>query len=357
MCFSMIGFQHPMPAHISHCLFGEDVLRLALPSEAQTIVHDSGTLFRFGCQGPDFFYHNQRTRPTALRYGSLIHRKDYGILVGNMIGETAQLDETDFSDVAAYVLGFTTHAFLDKRAHPFISYFSGTDTLVRSHAFYERILDVLLLKIQRNTDIRDYDFLPLIDCGHDLPPGVTDIVARSILTTYPHDTHASMHRERIVNAYHDTLFFYRVTNHRDPSLARRALELDRRENYRKRRLALFHPLAIPKHVDFLNSRKQMWCHPCDRDDTSDLSFPEIYNKAVDEAIPALRSVYSAMSGKTSPHFVEQSIGNESLDTGRREESHCRPQFFDPLPLAEVLAGIYDTLALAQSSSREGTDPD
>ena len=58
-----------MPSHFTHLLFAEAALRAALGERAEEILRAHGNLFRFGAQGPDFFYHNQRTMPTGLRYG------------------------------------------------------------------------------------------------------------------------------------------------------------------------------------------------------------------------------------------------------------------------------------------------
>ncbi|NOY09010.1 MAG: hypothetical protein GXP33_09230 [Spirochaetes bacterium] len=74
-----------MPAHITHIIFGEEALRRSMGTEADRIITRHGNIFRFACQGPDFFYHNQRTKPSGLKYGSLLHHEHYGRFTVNMI--------------------------------------------------------------------------------------------------------------------------------------------------------------------------------------------------------------------------------------------------------------------------------
>jgi hypothetical protein len=159
-----------MPSQICHLLFAEDSLREALGREAEAILREQGNIFRFGAQGPDFFYHNQRTRPTGLKFGVNAHREGYGRLVTHMIHEFRHLESkghTQLPTIRAYILGFTTHAFLDKKTHPFIDYHSGwvemdleeSERYYRCHIFLERIIDVLMLKMKRGLNIREFSLL------------------------------------------------------------------------------------------------------------------------------------------------------------------------------------------------------
>ena len=144
-----------MPAHISHLLFAEDALREATP-DAAVLLQEGGNLFRLGAQGPDLFYHNQRTRPLALRYGSLIHRRGFGTLVAHMartVIAAAHRTGSVHAEQAAFLAGFATHADLDRHAHPYIICRAGwvrhgdpsTDRYRRCHPLLERLLDVAAL--------------------------------------------------------------------------------------------------------------------------------------------------------------------------------------------------------------------
>ena len=239
-----------MPAHISHLLFAEDALREATTG-AGTLLEDAGNLFRLGAQGPDLFYHNQRTRPVALRYGSLIHRRGFGTLVAHMARTAiAGAQRTGRVDVAqaAFLAGFATHADLDRHAHPYIICRAGwvrhgepsTQRFRRCHPLLERLLDVAALRARRGCELADFEFLANVSCGEQLPYSTLKMLVKGINDAYPAASYKSRNRSRIENAYADSMRFYTLTNHRDSRLRERVLAIDRREGYRHRRSAVFH---------------------------------------------------------------------------------------------------------------------
>lgn len=355
-----------MPAHIAHVLFAEEALHQALDQRAPGILQRHGNVFRFGAQGPDFFYHNQRTRPTGLKYGVSAHREGYGRLVAAMTREFRRLkgrrleatgggsrdDSTPgFSpdELAAYILGFSTHGFLDRKTHPFIQYFSGwvehgkpeTEVYFRCHVFMERILDVLMLRLRRSQDVQSFSLPESLSCGPTLPYALLKTLLKGLHFAYPRTRYKSRDRQRIENAYQDSLSFYSFTDPANPQFRPLAVEHDRLEGGGRRRLALFHPYELPERVDFLNLRGRPWCHPCREDWVYTVSFPELYEQALEEAVAALRQIAEVLEGRGDPGAVESLIGNESLGTGLPWKGSPRMQFSDPLPLSEILAGLYE----------------
>jgi hypothetical protein len=341
-----------MPSHISHLLFAEDTLAAALPSSSSSLLAQRGNLFRFGAQGPDFFYHNQRTRPTGLKYGVATHREGYGRLVAALVREVRHLEDKNSTPpqeverLKAYVLGFATHGFLDRWTHPFIVYFSGwvdprrpdTEKYFRSHIFFERILDVLLLARRRDLEVTDFPLLSLLSCGPRLPYPLVKSLLKALNAAYPQMQFKSRDRRRIENAYADALQFYSFTDPGVPENRLQALERDRIED--RRRLAFFHPLELPQGIDFLNERRRSWRHPCLPDRDSTASLPELFEAALIEAVPALRLLAEALEGRRDPSEVERVVGNASLNTGLERSQRCALRNSDPLPLPEILQAIY-----------------
>jgi hypothetical protein len=337
-----------MPSHFTHLLFAEEALRGALGEKAQEILGTRGNLFRFGAQGPDFFYHNQRTMPTGLRYGVALHRQGFGSFVQEMAREAQRLSVGPGSELSAFILGFATHAPLDRKTHPFIGYFAGWADpkqeaglrLYHAHPFLERILDVLVLRERFGTPPADFDFLGRVRCGRTLPYPVLKAMVKGLHAIYPSYNYKSRDRLRIENAYHDSIFFYKVTNHLNPELAKLAFRKDRKEGFRQRRLGLIHPQEIPAGYDFLNLSHAAWCHPCDDAMVSTASFFELYEEALAECIPLLKDLYAVVAGQAPLEGLGSRIGNASLDTGRES---CAPVHSRPLPLREILDEIYRKL--------------
>ena len=337
-----------MPAHFTHLLFAEEALRAALGEKAQSILDAHGNVFRFGAQGPDFFYHNQRTMPTGLRYGVALHRRGFGSLVEQMAREALRLASGPGSDLSAYILGFATHGPLDRSTHPYIGYFSGwvdprdadTRKYFHSHPFLERILDVLVLRERFGRSLDDFDFLSLVRCGKTLPYPVIKALVKALNATYPSYNYKSRDRLRIENAYHDSIFFYKLTNHLNHDLTRLTYRKDRKDGFTHRRLALVHPRDIPADYDFLNLQHATWCHPCDSTMVSTASFIDLYEQGLEACIGMLRKLYDVLSGYTPPDGLAEVVGNQNLDTGRE---YCLPEHSNPFPLSEILDSMYAKL--------------
>jgi hypothetical protein len=340
-----------MPSQICHLIFAEDTLHEALGQEAEPILREHGNIFRFGAQGPDFFYHNQRTRPTGLKFGVNAHREGYGRLVTHMIRELRHLQAKGYEQlplIKTYILGFAAHAFLDKAAHPFIDFFSGwveadreeTERYFRCHIFMERILDVLMLKRKRDLNIGEFSLLPLLDCGAMLPYGIVKTLVKGLNATYPNTHFKSRDRQRVENAYIDSMGFYIFIDPLNPHYRRLAYERDRNSNADQRRLALFHPFEIPEEIDFLNLENNTWTHPCDRQRRHQESFPELWEAALRETVPVLGQIHEILEGDGDPGRAEQLIGNQSLGTGLHWQEDCKLRYSRPLPLPELLDKMY-----------------
>ena len=337
-----------MPSHFAHLLFAEDALRGALGEKAEEVLAAHGSLFRLGAQGPDIFYHNQRTMPTGLRYGVALHRHGFGSLVQELVREAGRLSLGPTTDLGAFILGFVTHAPLDRAAHPFINFFAGwsdpQDTEGRrhyhAHPFLERLLDVLLLQEKRGLSPAQFDFLSQVQCGKSLPYTVLKAMVKGLNAIYPQYSYKSRNRLRIENAYHDTISFYKLTNHLNPELLRLAFRKEKSEGFREKRLGLLHPPVIPAGYDFLNLSHAQWCHPCRDTDTSRASFLELYDEALQRCVPALQSTHAALAGHAPADHLADVLGNESLDTGREP---CTPVHCRPLPLRQILDEMYRTM--------------
>jgi hypothetical protein len=340
-----------MPAQICHLLFAEEALRGALGERAAGLLARHGNLFRFGAQGPDFFYHNQRTRPTGLKYGVAAHHEGYGRLTANLVRgfrrlEARGCDEAVRGELTAFTLGWTTHAFLDRATHPYIVYFSGwvdptrpeTEKYFRCHIFFERILDVLTLREKRGQETSALSLPGLLGCGPVLPYPLVKVILKALNATYPRMSRKSLDRRRIENSYADAMFFYTYTDPSEPRYRKLALERDREAP--KRRLALFHPQELPPGIDFLNRAHARWLHPCLGEPGFTASFPQLYAQALAQAVPGLRVVDEALAGRRAAEEVEQAVGNASLNTGLERSRRCRLQHCAPLPLAELLDGLY-----------------
>ena len=358
-----------MPSQILHVLHGKAVLALVPSGKAILADQELEGLFCLGCQGPDIFYHNQRTRPLALEYGSLLHRRGYGSFAAALGASLAATGARG----QAHLAGFICHAFLDRALHPFLisragpgpgssslaesSDLAGATAPARSgveadgnsrarlHIFLERLLDVALagyLKEGQNLRAQtELLTLPARTALGWLPAPL----AAALRTAFPaRASHDEKLEQRIKNALSDSAGFFEATdpeNFSDSPLVRHLLPAEASPGNLDRRLslaALIHPRAAAvlnqmEALDVLNLGHAEWLHPCEGCAAGSDSVPDLFEDAVDAAAKALEEL------SRNRHTV----GDASLSLTAPDAGRCTPSRFSPLPVAALLAFHLESL--------------
>jgi hypothetical protein len=358
-----------MPSQILHVLFGEDVITgihrglagrfgIVADKALEKIRNAHGRSFALGCQGPDIFYHSQGRRPVGIEYGTLLHRRGAGIFTAGLLkmglpdpppGEEdirGGRREKGINALGAYALGFMTHAILDRRAHPYIVYKSGwvspenPETLryAKTHAFFERVIDVLMLKILRGAEAASWDQKAVLAEICEKPPlGLRELLARALILAFPERAGRDEKLDqRMVNTFLDCASFYRHTAPAGTSFtagAGAALK-----GVTPEMLAYIYPEELPADIDFLNLERGPWYYPAASGAEDRRSFPEIYAQAVAAAVQAITPVivqYLA-AGIFPIKEAAQAIGNSGLSIIDENGKPCAPARSGPLPLDRVL---------------------
>lgn len=339
-----------MPSHIAHLLFAED--SCARGEATELARPEVGSFLTLGAQGPDIFYHNQRRKPSGLTYGPLMHRHGYGRTVSFMARWAWEKQLSFDSWAGAWVIGFATHAILDRQTHPFINYFSGwvdprdphTEKYRSMHPFLERLIDIELLRSSRNIHPNSLDFLGLVDCGESPPAEWVEMMASALSNAYAVARGDSSLADRLGSAYLDTRGYYRFTNVVDEEYMQEALAREERGEIGARWLSIVHPPEVPDDVDVLNVGHREWTHPCDDQERFTDSFTDRYEMALVQAGKMVRDVRSAWQDTGSPEEdrrrkIEGAVGNWNLSDGRRTERPCPKKYADPLPLKDAQTRI------------------
>lgn len=342
-----------MPSHIAHLLCAEDALPAPI-RPALTRADVRGAL-AVGAQGPDIFYHNQRRRPTSIQYGTLLHRRGYGAVVHHMIGWAVRHGHTPTSPLGAYILGFVTHAVLDRRMHPYINYRSGwvvpgtpeTKRYRSMHAFLERLIDVALIRELRGIEPNELDFYGIVThyaVADPVPEAWHAAILHGLTESYERAAGDERLAKRLENAWRDSLGYYEFTRRIDDAYLREAIEREDRGEVRSSWLSIIHPPSIPADIDVLNHRHEEWTHPCSSKRRSTASVPEMYDDAVMESRSILTTIVDEWE-RWSPEngtFAEI-VGDHNLSDGRRRKRPCRPRHMEPFPLAELQARIRESI--------------
>lgn len=339
-----------MPAQLTHILAGEAILE-ALPHDSLAPSGEAGKAwFRLGCQGPDLFYHNQRTRPSSLHFGALAHKRDFGVLMEGLAEALiAQGAAGPDPECLAFFLGFATHAAVDRGLHPYIVYHSGwfdprkpeTSLFKASHPFLERLVDLALLEVRgaSRTSI-DHEYLfPLVEVEGHSPTlaRVEAVLAAGLRRAYPLSTSADPRlEERLANTFKDAVFFYRAT---DPARGEENLRewLGRLDEVKGREsMGLLYPLGLPPGLDIANAGRRTWLHPSGDGRESREGLEELFSRAVAEGMPALEAFRLALKEGHIQAGLASLFGNGSLSLNDALGRPVPPLVASPLPLQALM---------------------
>lgn len=353
-----------MPAQILHTLFGEAVIaalytrirsRRGEVFEPERIRKNHRPVFMLGCQGPDIFYHSQMTRPVGLEYGVLLHRRGFGDFAAGLLKRAlpdTHSQETEITPLAVYALGFMTHALLDRFCHPYIVYksaaVSASDRTTRfaqilpkgtAHAFFERILDVLMLELLQGMPVSSWDQEALTRVCIEPPPGLKELLFETLITGFPE--RAGKDRKlfrRIENALQDCAAFYRLTDPQKTSLHDPIANTRTCSPIWNIPLAYLYPEQLPLHLDYLNLGRRTWYYPAAAGAEDTRSFPDIYHIAVNAATETLLKFILPYleTGIFPVKEAAHGLGNEGLSIQDESGKPCAPARTDPLPLDVVL---------------------
>jgi hypothetical protein len=308
--------------------------------------------FVLGCQGPDIFYHNQMTRPVGLEYGTLLHRRGSGAFTAALLKLALPRSPASAADVlahrkegaitalGAYALGFMTHAMLDRACHPYIVYKTAGLPVRNSHAFFERIIDVLMLETLRGKPVAAWDQDSLAQICDEPPDGLKELLAAALCQAFPEragkDAKLPQRRD---NTFRDCAWFYRYTDPGRTSFRYPAtLTPVERNIIEETPLVYIYPEDLPGDIDYLNREYRDWYYPAGDRAADTRSFPDIYAQALESAVEILSPPIAVYLETGAFPIVEAArrIGNGGLSIQDEEGKPCAPSRSDPLPLERVL---------------------
>lgn len=328
-----------MPSQITHVLAG----LLARKRAGLILEPRSVPLFNMGCQGPDIFAHNRRTKPFALAYARLLHRRRYGAFCRVA---AQQLIENPDSDARAWLSGFVTHQAVDRAVHPYIVFrsdqlppgvISGVSPALY-HAFFERIIDVLLLRQLSGRPVSRFNMDPLFRMDRDAIHALSRFIAVPLRLVYPENTEGDDQLEiRIGNAFRDTRYFYHMTNPVRTSMIISAdhSAISRFSERGPAGVALLYPEDPDPAVDWLNDKHTIWKDPVQGGEHTE-SVLDLVLQAVETARRAIVCLESVLAGKQAPDALEECVGNECLSIQKEDGSIASVVYADPFDLPSEL---------------------
>jgi len=324
-----------MPSQILHYLFAKEALK-----GLDTPWKSNESLIFWGSQGPDLFYHNQKTLPSGLFYSSRIHRSGFGTFCRHLLEQSRFCKPNVRQDLALFLLGTITHGVLDRVLHPYIIFHSGgrlpgrkeTNQWDQCHPFLERILDVVFYEHFTGRLFEESHDQERLSSTFPQEPAFYQALAKALWATYPGAYHWNEAQTRVQNAFTDARGFYLWTHFHNSESYRYAATMDQEQG--TRRLALYHPHILPP-FDWLNLNNRSWKHPSTGLEHTE-SIPELWDIAIIQVNSLIELLLIALEDPRQDEQLEKALGNLSLNlTGPRGEPSGL-HHFEPLELPQAL---------------------
>ncbi len=356
-----------MASQIIHALEGFAALADASPDFAKTLRETTLEWFYLGCQGPDIFYHSQRTAPYGVYYGGLLHRSKFREAAIALLGVKLQSNLQPDNPLHAFILGFLTHGWIDSLTHPYVVYHAGwyepatpeSAEYRHAHTFLERILDSLYWEETQGQSVAAFEqersFIP--SGAFSVIPGaagtagpesrvefstVLESVMQALITALsevygPRFLRFADPAARMRNAFRDAFHVFTKT---DPSGLPKGERAARLQHLPEAAKAMLFPERPDPRVDWENKEHRVWRHPCLPERSLNGSWLELLEEARHRNTELLSAALAVQkAGKGSESKQQQLVTllpAGTLNVGNAEGRQEKAVFSDPLPVHKEL---------------------
>ncbi|WP_031516571.1 zinc dependent phospholipase C family protein [Desulfofalx alkaliphila] len=291
-----------MPDLWTHIITGEEIVADLPDNQCRLLIRRHLNLFRFGCQGPDFFlYYNfwpwlRDKRGTY--FGEIIHLEQCGNFFQEIAAYINAITDTKLRNrLTVYLMGLICHWTVDRWAHPYIHYISGIKHPAGNHKRIEAAIDSILAHSRWKIDTSKTPVKPYIQLGSHLPQDINHLYMQVLNKLYLDKAPVKPTAELIDRCYRHMMqaldFFY------DPwGIKRRLLTgFDFITGSKiNARYYIYRPVDCLKD-DYLNEGRQGWCHPCDKNECYDYSLHQLLATARREAVTIINGTWQLLNSK------------------------------------------------------------
>lgn len=329
-----------MPDIITHYIFGMDLLGRLDNSVFKSHIENNKALFFIGNQGPDpFLYHDFisiKGKNLGAKTGNLLHEKKTGVFFIKCLNyiKNTKHDDDDYKKVFSFITGFICHFALDKNAHPYICYKTGnynrnaSDTYKYrgNHKKLETAIDTILLKEKLNLDSRYFKINEKILSLNKIPDSILNLFDIALKELYNIDNGYELFK----SSYKDFKNAFSILY--DPNGIKKIIFYMLDKTVNKKGKNVFSNLSYykntSKNIDYMNKNKSTWLHPCDKNEKYNLSFYELYETALNDAIYLIQNTIKYLNDNLEEHKLKDIFKDISYSTGKSTKLECDMKYFD-----------------------------
>jgi len=326
-----------MPSTITHAYFGLDVYDKLNNKQRENILPYIEQLKTFA-QGPDVLYfYNSLNLSKGKKINNLGHymhkhnTKDFFI---NMIAYIKDNHLEEDYEAITYLYGSICHYVLDYTAHPFIFYKTGvvnktdksTYKYVGLHNEMESYIDAYYIYNREHIEPKKFKVHKYSLNINIFSPSLSKMIDYTFNKTYSFKKASSFYLKSIKQMR----FLYHLMRY-DPSGVKKII-------YNISNLLILNPLVRKKSIsyninpmkkiDYLNLDKKTWNNPVDKNDISNDSFLELYDKALNETINIINEVDKVLYDNTSIEDLDRVFLNLSYSNGMDCNLKMKMKYFE-----------------------------
>ncbi len=327
-----------MPAIITHSFFAEDSLGNIKDPVLKDKISSRMDLFYLGAQGPDLFFY-YKAKPWIKydgieKLGNIVHENLVDTFFKESFDYLDSLKGNDgFYDLLTYLAGYMCHYSLDRNTHPLIHYSAGIDNgltkatrkYYNHHRRLESTIDYFSL-IKKGVDPVRFKSFELVSIRKRFEPVLIDYYIFILDKVY--GTTITLGQVRSV--IHDISRV--LKNLYDPIglklLLYRLLEL--LMGARDEITSSMIPRRLINGMDYLNLDHRKWVHPCNPGHSSDESFWDLYNIALDETVKFMDLISVYLKSGRFPDALLDMTSNISYSTGIECGNSSKLKYFDSI---------------------------
>lgn len=328
-----------MPDVCTHILCGHDVIQ-GLDKRWKTTILENERIFNLGCQGPDMFFYNDFRPFNKVKRGPKFGRMMHNEKTGDFLVESIQhikekiTNKNDFNMLFTYISGLICHFGLDRKAHPYIYYYSGKHDKNRPetrkyggyHKRLELIIDTIMMKERKDIETHKHPVYEEINVGTSLPKSIVDYYVNTLNKVY--------NTKEILNfindSYRDMKTVLKLAY--DPSGIKKNIIkwIDKILKDEIEYSTLVYPRKIDDRYDYMNNARNSWNHPCNNDEKYIESFYDIYDTAIKDSLDMIKAAISYLENKVQIINLIKALPNISYITGKKTDSKCDIIYYKPI---------------------------
>lgn len=283
-----------MPALHTHYKFGQDVLN-KLNKQLQTNIKINVSYYNMFNQGFDNLYYYLINWKYYRTFGIKAHKHNIDLFFENIFNYIKDNKLENNSEITNIIYGFINHYTLDTLLHPYINY--QVKNLNIPHTKIEFMLDS---KLTDNNSSKFYKTLiPKIKFPNKLIELLNEVFEKTYkeknigkIFNKSHNLGYYIYRYFINDKYGIKTFLYKII---DFIIQKKDIKFSKNTFYSKQ-----------FDERLLNSEKNIWNHPNNKEETYNYSFNELYNLAIEVCTKLNNDAYEVLNNRKD---LEELINN------------------------------------------------